>query len=315
MIIALLVLFAPAGILLAWLSRWTARTKIIATVLSGLWFLLVVLQDPPKKKEDDATPRPAVSPGATVPAQSSPSPSRTPNYVGQNLEQAKAAAYADGYNAVSHDASDGNAGQWDDDNWKVCFQSAAAKRVGTLPTLDFGVVRTGIPCPAKDGGPIPFRKMPQTVGQPFVKAIVTLKPLRLQKTEPQSAYIDVTLPDAVDDWIVCSQEPEEGEELRSPGITTAYLKLVAPGTACPKPGHIRLHPEPNVPDASHEPDPSRSGGSDPDGSSSSGGSDGGSAYYRNCAEARDAHAAPLHLGEPGYRPGLDADGDGTACDR
>ncbi|WP_372667707.1 excalibur calcium-binding domain-containing protein [Amycolatopsis kentuckyensis] len=40
-----------------------------------------------------------------------------------------------------------------------------------------------------------------------------------------------------------------------------------------------------------------------------------SVYYKNCAEARAAHAAPMHVGEPGYRKALDRDGDGTACDR
>ncbi|MFJ2835511.1 excalibur calcium-binding domain-containing protein [Nocardia sp. NPDC087230] len=40
-----------------------------------------------------------------------------------------------------------------------------------------------------------------------------------------------------------------------------------------------------------------------------------STYYKNCAAARAAGAAPLHRGEPGYRSGLDADGDGIACDR
>jgi hypothetical protein len=39
-----------------------------------------------------------------------------------------------------------------------------------------------------------------------------------------------------------------------------------------------------------------------------------SAYYENCDAARAAGAAPIHRGEPGYRPGLDRDGDGTACD-
>lgn len=37
-------------------------------------------------------------------------------------------------------------------------------------------------------------------------------------------------------------------------------------------------------------------------------------YYRRCADARAAGAAPIHAGEPGYRPGLDADGDGVACE-
>jgi hypothetical protein len=39
-----------------------------------------------------------------------------------------------------------------------------------------------------------------------------------------------------------------------------------------------------------------------------------SAYFGSCAAARSAGAAPLHVGEPGYRPGLDRDGDGVACE-
>ncbi len=38
------------------------------------------------------------------------------------------------------------------------------------------------------------------------------------------------------------------------------------------------------------------------------------AYYANCAAARAAGAAPLHRGDPGYRSGLDRDGDGVACE-
>lgn len=36
--------------------------------------------------------------------------------------------------------------------------------------------------------------------------------------------------------------------------------------------------------------------------------------YRSCAEARQAGAAPLRRGQPGYNPALDRDGDGTACE-
>jgi hypothetical protein len=39
-----------------------------------------------------------------------------------------------------------------------------------------------------------------------------------------------------------------------------------------------------------------------------------SVFYRNCAQARAAGAAPIYVGQPGYRPGLDADGDGVACE-
>ncbi|MFD0580260.1 excalibur calcium-binding domain-containing protein [Dactylosporangium darangshiense] len=38
-------------------------------------------------------------------------------------------------------------------------------------------------------------------------------------------------------------------------------------------------------------------------------------YYRNCGEARAAGAAPIVLGEPGYRSELDTNHDGVACDK
>ncbi|MYR08554.1 DUF1524 domain-containing protein [Gordonia sp. SID5947] len=42
--------------------------------------------------------------------------------------------------------------------------------------------------------------------------------------------------------------------------------------------------------------------------------EGGSAYYANCSAVRAAGAAPIHAGEPGYRSGLDRDGDGVGCE-
>lgn len=38
-----------------------------------------------------------------------------------------------------------------------------------------------------------------------------------------------------------------------------------------------------------------------------------SAVFRNCAEARAAGAAPVRVGQPGYGPHLDRDGDGIGC--
>lgn len=37
-------------------------------------------------------------------------------------------------------------------------------------------------------------------------------------------------------------------------------------------------------------------------------------YYENCTAAWDAGAAPLSRNDPGYRAGLDRDGDGNACE-
>ncbi|MFF3947244.1 DUF1524 domain-containing protein [Streptomyces sp. NPDC001902] len=60
------------------------------------------------------------------------------------------------------------------------------------------------------------------------------------------------------------------------------------------------------------------GSGDSDGSGSGDGKEGTApspgASYANCAAARDAGAAPLHRGDPGYSRALDRDGDGVACD-
>ena len=37
-------------------------------------------------------------------------------------------------------------------------------------------------------------------------------------------------------------------------------------------------------------------------------------YYANCTAAKAAGAAPLYAGQPGYRPALDRDSDGVACE-
>ncbi len=39
-----------------------------------------------------------------------------------------------------------------------------------------------------------------------------------------------------------------------------------------------------------------------------------SVYYAGCDEVRDAGRAPLYAGDPGYREGMDGDGDGVACE-
>jgi len=39
-----------------------------------------------------------------------------------------------------------------------------------------------------------------------------------------------------------------------------------------------------------------------------------SVHYSGCDEVRAAGKAPLRAGEPGYRPEMDDDGDGIACE-
>jgi hypothetical protein len=39
-----------------------------------------------------------------------------------------------------------------------------------------------------------------------------------------------------------------------------------------------------------------------------------SVYYSGCNEVRAAGKAPLYRGDPGFRDGMDGDGDGIACE-
>lgn len=39
-----------------------------------------------------------------------------------------------------------------------------------------------------------------------------------------------------------------------------------------------------------------------------------STYYSGCNDARARGAAPIYRGQPGYREGMDGDGDGVACE-
>src|SRR5262245_28975722 len=39
-----------------------------------------------------------------------------------------------------------------------------------------------------------------------------------------------------------------------------------------------------------------------------------SVYYPGCNSVRAAGKAPLHADDPGYRPEMDGDGDGIACE-
>lgn len=56
------------------------------------------------------------------------------------------------------------------------------------------------------------------------------------------------------------------------------------------------------------------GGGDSGGDSGDNDDDDGGVYYENCDAARDAGAAPVYAGDPGYGSHLDRDGDGVACE-
>ncbi|MER7948020.1 PASTA domain-containing protein [Streptomyces sp. NPDC096079] len=244
-VVGALVVLPPVGIALAWVSPWGRKRRILATVLAAVWFVLPFLgggspQEKPAVRDDARAPKA----GGPVSPSASPSPSGPPALVGKGLKEAKGAASAAGFDVVSHDASDQDAGQWDADDWKVCFQTAAGQRNGGRPSLDLGVVRVEAPCPAADGEAIPWPRMPAVTGMTFARAGEALKPIGFRKVEPESAYSDVTPPGVPDPWKVCFQDPRPGEEVENPQYGTVYLKLAPPDAPCPERPYDRLRPEP-----------------------------------------------------------------------
>ncbi|WP_318211409.1 excalibur calcium-binding domain-containing protein [Streptomyces sp. SJL17-1] len=320
-----LVVMPPVGIVLAWWTRWSPGRKVLATVLSGVWFVAVGTSDPPADEPAVAGAKPSAGtrPTAFTPY-TRPTPTPTPtvrrvvaDYRGQNLEAASRAAYEAGFRARSHDATEDDKMQLVDGNWKVCFQEPAAGETATTEKgrrirIEFAVVEKSSPCPARDGEAVVFPKVPNVVGKTFAKGSAELREVGLTEIRGASVYTDVELSARHEDWRICFQSPEAGEDVERPAHMSVRLSLARPGLSCPSEDYARLYGDP-------DPDPDRHGGTDggsggSDGSGDSGGSGGGLAYYKNCDAVRAAGKAPIYRGQPGYRSGLDRDNDGKACD-
>jgi hypothetical protein len=179
--------------LLWWGNAWRKRWKATATVAAVVLFGAVLPPAPQDGTSDTVAEADAKARNAGGPA-SSPSPRGTadggqeskstpdpeiPDYRGLRLDKAQERAKADGFTVGDHDASDEGDAIWMRSNWTVCFQHAGTSSGGTR-TIDFGAVHTGIPCPAKDGGPIPWPRMPDLIGATWKAAQKKLAALDVQ---------------------------------------------------------------------------------------------------------------------------------------
>ncbi|MFF3320333.1 excalibur calcium-binding domain-containing protein [Streptomyces sp. NPDC003035] len=159
LIIVALVVLPPAGIALAWLGPWSRTQKIVATVVSGIWFLLPFFGDSPAEKKDDAKPKAAASATASASASASASPSPSvdlvmPNVVGKAFSEAEATveALVDG-ELRADSAFDDVSLPANHTAWIVCFQGPAAgtRLVAEYADANVHLVAPGTNCPARTG--------------------------------------------------------------------------------------------------------------------------------------------------------------------
>ncbi|MEU9256368.1 excalibur calcium-binding domain-containing protein [Streptomyces sp. NPDC048270] len=157
-IVTALVLLPPLGMALAWMTRWTQGKKIVATVLSGLWFLIVLFSGGDDKgAEDDkvgaanaATASPgsaAIEPGKAAAPSAAPV---LPNVVSMPFDQAEKALKGAGVAKVEALSvyTDVPLASYHP-NWAVCFQSPDAGAGPADATLH--LIAPGKTCPAVAG--------------------------------------------------------------------------------------------------------------------------------------------------------------------
>ena len=148
-------------------------------------------------------------------------------------------------------------------------------------------------------------EIPDVVGQDLPAAVKTLNEAGYKSISMQDENGKILYNSA--DYVVTAQDPAKGKTATSKTIKlTAKAKVKptpspTPTTKSPSPTPTTTSPTPTpTPEATSEaPAPAP----EPE------------VFYKNCAAARAAGAAPIYRGQPGYRSKLDADGDGIACDK
>ena len=159
-------------------------------------------------------------------------------------------------------------------------------------------------------------EIPDVVGQDLPAAVKTLNEAGYKSISMQDESGKILYNSA--DYVVTAQDPAKGKVATSkPVRLTAKAKVAptpspSPTTKSPSPTPTTTSPTPTpTPEPAHPerheeaPAPVHQEQRAPEPQT----------YYANCAAARAAGAAPIYQGQPGYRSGLDRDGDGIACDK
>lgn len=233
-----------AALVLLWRGNpWPKGGKILATI-AAMALLGAVIPDQPRSGTGTAAPsgkdaRPAGAfPAFGTPTAAAPPTARAekmPDFLGERLDTAFSRSRKHGYEVTYHDASGDRRDVSSRSLWKVCFQRPAPGTVLAGSDVEFSAVRTAEPCPAREGEPVPWPKMPDVVWKtwPTARAAVVALGVPDQRVHAEAAYANDLLPDAgeYDTWRVCRQDPAEGAEMREDAWVT--LSLSSPENGCP----------------------------------------------------------------------------------
>lgn len=172
-------------------------------------------------------------------------------------------------------------------------------------------------------------EIPDVVGQDLPAAVKTLNEAGYKSISMQDENGKILYNSA--DYVVTAQDPTKGKTATNKTIKLTAKAKVAP-TPSPSPTTESPSPTPTTtsPTPTPEPEPTSEAPAPAPEPAQPGRQEEAPApavvhqeqrapepqtYYANCAAARAAGAAPIYQGQPGYRSGLDRDGDGIACDK
>ncbi|WP_405968271.1 PASTA domain-containing protein [Streptomyces sp. NBC_00015] len=278
-----------AAMVAVWvLPPWRRFAKIGATF--GAFLLLTVGAGLGGQLDESGTKQPDAKAREDGKLNAEPMSSPTPakvakaaDYTGKPLNEAEKSAHSAGFTTGHHDAAGDDRSIIMRSGWTVCFQEADT----TAKSIGFAAVKSDEPCPEKDGGPLPWPKMPEVVGATYDTAAKDLKQagIDLDSITLDDVYLDIDTPTAEEaaedgnEWRVCFQSPDKGTKVTS--TTTVSLDLgrwtdVDLVQDCPKAKDTTYKIPANDPEYESDNSTSEENGSTGSGSSSSsGGSTGG----------------------------------------
>ncbi|MDT9698706.1 PASTA domain-containing protein [Streptomyces sp. P17] len=180
--------------------------------------------DKPAATQDST---PADKPATTQDNTTGAGAASLPDMIGKGLQFAQDQAQDAGfYNLTSHDALGRGRGQFDDRNWKVCFQTPKAGEYPTDTKVDFATVKLEETCPATDQGTeteTAGSAMPDFKGKSVKVAREALDPSTSITVNDASGQDRIIVIES--NWKVCSQDPAPGTKLEGQPVTLNAVKF------------------------------------------------------------------------------------------